>query len=252
MNKIFLSYARRDGKELAEFLHDRLTSCGYDVWMDSHDLGVGSNFPGAISNALEESRTFLIVISPAALQSKWVESEANMAMEAQCHILPVLLPSVDRQDIPLMLRAKNYIPMSGTTDWESLDRLVDALVGGKDIPRVLSFSKQTDTAYEGVLLMGRSAWASATPKTKEEIVEVSRNMWREFLEMGKKIPDLALVVPGYAPLALAFLAYVVGIPNTLPRVYFPEPKPSGGFRVSRHAYIELQQLRDAARSSDET
>ncbi|HKJ39844.1 MAG TPA: TIR domain-containing protein [Anaerolineales bacterium] len=251
MNKIFISYAHKDGSELAELLHERLTDCGYDVWKDSHDLGVGTSFPSSISDAIKQCDDFILVLSPEALRSTWVDDEKNMALVARRHLLPVVISGTNNSDIPLDLQTKNYIEMKGADDWEALNRLVNEIKEGRDLPRVFSMSKQTNTSFEHVLLLGRSEWADENPENQDEISDIAKKMWKEYLSYTAKKSStgrIGIIPPGYAPLALAFLAYIVGKPNELPRLYYPAKGPDGGFRVSADVFIELQSLRDSARN----
>lgn len=248
MTKIFISYARKDGNEMAEHLLERLTGCGFDVWKDSEGIAVGDNFPGAISRALDEADEFIILVSPAALRSDWVDSEINMAMAKQCRILPVVLQGVANKDIPLMVRTRNYVTIKDSNDWEALHKLVNSVKGGKKIPRVYSMSKQTDTPYQNVLLLKRSALALEAPKNSREVVKVAKAMWRDFLLLSKKIPNLGLVPPGYAPLACAVTSLLAGKPNQLPRLYYPEAGKDNKFRVGANVFIELQKLRQDAQT----
>jgi hypothetical protein len=242
MNRIFISYARKDGSVLAEFLHERLTFCGYDVWKDNHDLGFGENFPGGIASALESSQEFIILISPASINSEWVMNEVNMAMAASLKIMPIVLGGVKNQDIPLMLRTKNYIPMTGIEDWEALDKIVNNLEGENKIQRIYSLSKQSDTKYDGVLLLGKSEAAAENPQMPEEIIKVAQKMWEDFMLRWNKVDDLGLVPPGYAPLASAILARLVGKPNKLPRLFYSHLGPDGKYQISSKVYIDLHEI----------
>jgi hypothetical protein len=248
MTTIFISYARKDGEELAEFLHERLTGCGYDVWKDSHDLQIGRDFPRGISDALTNVGEFIILVSPAALQSEWVSNELNMALAAGHRILPIVLDGVNNNDIPLILKTKNYILMKGTDDWQSLNRLVDSLEGGSDIPRIYSMSNRDDTKFEGVLLLGKSEIVMPNLQDPADVIEKAEKMWLDFLRHWNKVDDLGLVPPGLAPLASAITAYLVGKPNQLPRLYYPYQGPDGKFRISAEKFIDLQQLRVFAQS----
>ena len=249
MTKVFISYARKDGKDVAEFLHDRLSGCGFDLWADKYDLAVGDDFPGAISKALDEADVFIIVISQDALQSEWVNDEINMAMAARCRIMPVVFEGIDNDNIPLMIRTKNYVVTKGIQDWEALSKLVDGIDGGKDIPRVFSMSKQTNTNYKGVLLLGRSEKALELPQNSADMVAVAEYMWREYMLISEKIRHLGLIPPGYAPLASAVLAYIAGKPNQLPRIYFSVPDANNIHTVSNMDYIDPQELRKIAQAS---
>ena len=251
MEKIFISYARKDGKELAEHLYERLTDCGYIVWKDSRDLYIGDEFPSAISKALEEADKVILLLSPSALQSNWVNAEIDMAMVAQHKILPVVFRGVGNKSIPLKIRKINYIIMNDINDWEALSRLVDGLKNGKKIPRIYSMSKPIDTKYESVLLLKRSELASEMPKTNKEIEKVAKAMWRDFLLFSKKLSNtnnVGFIPPGYAPLAAAVTALFAGRPNQLPRLYYPYQGLDGKFRIGAAKFIELQQLRMFAQS----
>jgi hypothetical protein len=78
--------------------------------------------------------------------------------------------------------------------------------------------------------------------------KVAKAMWMEYLFISRKIPELGIVPPGFAPLASAITAYLAGRPNQLPRLYYPETGSNGKFRVSADVFIELQRLRKQAQS----
>ena len=241
MTKIFISYARSDGEKLAEFLHKRLTGCGYDVWKDSHDLEVGRNFPGGISDALETANDFIILVSPAALRSEWVNNEVNMAMAARSRILPIVFDVVNNDDIPLMLRTKNYVLMKGTEDWQALIRIVDSLEGGKNIPRVYNLSGHADIMVRDLLVLGHSPFEKADLPTPDSVVEKARKLAQEawpYLKSGAGI-----VPPGHPALATAVLAYLLGTENQMPRLYYTY-RVEEKFGISGDRFVDLQGLRD--------
>jgi len=74
---IFISYATAD-RGTARFLASELTSRGVRVFLsaDTIDAAVGSNsWMKAIDKALVHSRAVLVLLTPHALASKWVEEE---------------------------------------------------------------------------------------------------------------------------------------------------------------------------------
>jgi hypothetical protein len=241
MNKIFISYSHKDGGEIAEFLHERLTGCGYDVWKDSHDLALGTNFPKAISDALEATSDFIVLLTRASLQSDWVNDEINMAMTARCKVLPILVDQIPADEIPLYLRKINFMQMKSIEDWQALNRLVDSLEGGKVIPRVYNLSGHSHIAVNGVLILGHSRFEKADLATPESVISAARKLAEEALPYIKAGAEI--VPPGHPAMATVMLAFLLGSNNAMPRMFHTHPS-DGIFGIHGDRYIKLQDIRD--------
>jgi WD40 repeat protein len=128
MADVFVSYSRRD----AEFVH-RLSDAlsergGRDVWLDTDGIQDGEVFPEAIKRAIEQSDTFLFVITPSAVNSAYCENEVEYARGMQKRILPVLREAVPDEELPVEIRDRNWIPFTEDADFEQgLARLASAL-----------------------------------------------------------------------------------------------------------------------------
>ncbi len=75
MASVFLSYSREDAAK-AKALAEALEKAGHDVWWDRH-IRSGSEFSGAIEQALQEADAVLVLWSKAAIASPWVRDEAE-------------------------------------------------------------------------------------------------------------------------------------------------------------------------------
>ena len=75
MASVFLSYAREDAAK-AKALAEALEKAGHDVWWDRH-IRSGSEFSGAIEQALQQADAVLVLWSKAAIASPWVRDEAE-------------------------------------------------------------------------------------------------------------------------------------------------------------------------------
>ena len=75
MASVFLSYSREDAAK-AKALAEALEKAGHDVWWDRH-IRSGSEFSGAIEQALQKADAVLVLWSKAAIASPWVRDEAE-------------------------------------------------------------------------------------------------------------------------------------------------------------------------------
>ncbi len=245
MSRIFLSYARSDAGEIAEYLYERLTGAGYEVWKDDHDLPLGANFPGAISAALEDQCDVIVLLTRAALKSEWVNDEVNMAVTARRRVIPIVLDELKDDEIPLLLRKLNWLTMrKGTEDWQALHRLVDNLEGGKSIPRIYNMSgHKDDMEVHGVLVLGHHNFTPADLSDPQSMSETARKMAEEALPYIKAGADI--VPAGHSALACVILAYLLGITNQMPRIFYPNKIADRKFGVNAGTFIRLQEIRDA-------
>jgi formylglycine-generating enzyme required for sulfatase activity len=120
-----------------------LQANGWPVWIAPDSIKPGEKWVEAINRGLEESGVFVLVVSPAAVESRWVRTETNLAIEleheGQIRLTPLLFEAVS---LPPLWRAYQRIPFrrdydSGFT--QLLARLVDpvssaqVVVGGPGV-----------------------------------------------------------------------------------------------------------------------
>ncbi len=82
MSKLFISHSSKDDgfvRALREALEDQ----GYDGWIDSRQLRGGALLWPEIQEAIDEACGLAVVVSSAALQSKWVGKESKHALGVQ-------------------------------------------------------------------------------------------------------------------------------------------------------------------------
>lgn len=86
---LFISYSRQD-TAYVQGLKDYLQENGLPIWMD-HAIQQGDQWFNVINDAIKTSAAFLIVMSPEAEQSEWVQKEILLAKRYQKPIFPLLL-----------------------------------------------------------------------------------------------------------------------------------------------------------------
>ncbi|MBK9054353.1 MAG: toll/interleukin-1 receptor domain-containing protein [Chloroflexi bacterium] len=80
----FVSHAHQDA-EFAQRLAADLRQQGWDIWIAPQSIRPGERWVTAINRGLAESGIFLLVLTPAAVQSRWVEQETDAAISLAHH-----------------------------------------------------------------------------------------------------------------------------------------------------------------------
>ena len=82
MTKLFISHSSRDDAFVRD-LRAALADLGQGGWIDSRELRGGDPLLTEIQKAIEEASAYAVVVSPDALQSKWVGKELKYALKIQ-------------------------------------------------------------------------------------------------------------------------------------------------------------------------
>lgn len=131
MSKVFLSHSHKD-KSFVDRLANDLHIAGIEVWYDSWDLEIGHDLTLMIQNGISASDFLAVVLSPAALDSEWVQKEWSSAFnreleERQVVVLPLLYQDCD---MPLFLKSKVHVDFRNAGDYDaSLSDLIRFLRG---------------------------------------------------------------------------------------------------------------------------
>jgi hypothetical protein len=124
----FLSYHSGDADWVA-MLKTRLESKGIRVWLDAEQIRPGNLFPGTLASAIGAVRCVVIVLSPGALASAWVEEEYNLALAHRCRIIAAL---VDDVEPPGFLAGRTWVDFRDEEAFDaSLDQLVYGITGAR-------------------------------------------------------------------------------------------------------------------------
>jgi hypothetical protein len=105
---IFISYSR-DDHEYAQQLAGHLTDQGLTVWYD-YALHTGDRFTTVIQAQIERCGAFVVVLTPAAVVSQWVNLELSYAHNQGRLILPLLLADVA---LPFLIHDVQYEDVRG-------------------------------------------------------------------------------------------------------------------------------------------
>ena len=124
---VLLSYAGPD-REFAQRLVADLEEAGVHVWFGDREIAVGDRLPGKIAEALDASQWVVMVLSPGAMQSKWLQVELELALrEESRRQRSLVLPALYRgESPPAVLRDRVYADFRSSYDagFQSLLRAI--------------------------------------------------------------------------------------------------------------------------------
>lgn len=113
--KIFVSYAPRDRSWVPQVLdqlkEQKLLSADDNVFLDHQDFSAGDSFRDAARAAIAAADTVVVLWSPAAAESKWVNYELAMADALGKHLL-VVSPRGSRTDLPIDMRSVEMLELA--------------------------------------------------------------------------------------------------------------------------------------------
>ncbi len=95
---VFISYSRRDS-EYVRHLKEYLNENGLQAWIDDQ-IEHGDQWFNNINQAIKNSAAFLIIMSPEAEQSEWVQKEILLAKRYRKPMFPLLLRG---EEIPILI-----------------------------------------------------------------------------------------------------------------------------------------------------
>jgi hypothetical protein len=90
--RVFVSYRRVEARDAALQLHDLLSSRGFDVFLDTHDIRPGERFQDVLWHRLCDSDVMLMFDTPTYFANKWTRQEIGRACAKGIHVLRVVWP----------------------------------------------------------------------------------------------------------------------------------------------------------------
>ena len=111
---IFLSYARQDEAWVADFVKALNEAGIQNYWFNqeaiaSQNANSMSDLWIEVQNALRDSDTLIVFLSPNSIENSNVLFELGAAFGSKKRIIPVLIGDVDQHRIPLSLTNRTWL-----------------------------------------------------------------------------------------------------------------------------------------------
>jgi formylglycine-generating enzyme required for sulfatase activity len=143
MTQIFVSYSRKDLTFIERLAAD-LKKYQFKVWYDLSNLEGGSRWYKAIEQAIKDSQYVMVLLSPDAIASEWVNDEVAFARTHKKKIIPLYYRPCE---LGLVYVSLNYIDVQGQNYSANFDKILRALnvstVGRDSIPTPPAAPKQS-------------------------------------------------------------------------------------------------------------
>lgn len=144
---VFLSGGEgsRDQSDFVRGLADWLDSQGVRSFYPPRDILPGEKIGARIRSAYVASRTIAVLVGLAHEQSVLLEPDLY---EAGRRIIPVLIPGTEPQDIPVELRSRRWVDLTGGLgDRAALTALIQGILGRTDDDTIITATWRRPPLY---------------------------------------------------------------------------------------------------------
>lgn len=133
--RVFISYSRRDGKDVAAGLRRRLGECGFSLWQDLADEDGGKAWWRQITDAIDHVEYLVLVVTTAALESNVVRDEWRYARQRGVCVVPVQgQPDLDFSRLPGWMRSVHFVDLQVPEQWTRMVRTLEGPCQARRVP----------------------------------------------------------------------------------------------------------------------
>src|SRR5262245_53547681 len=125
---IFISYSRRD-QEFVTRLAGDLNAQVAGVWFDQSTIQLGQKWHDEIMEGIRDCKAFILVLSPDAMESRYVREEVNKALELGKTIFPILYrPAKWTGEFESLVNEVQILDLRSGSYTDNFQKVVDGLI----------------------------------------------------------------------------------------------------------------------------
>ena len=170
--RIFISYARKDSRDLAIRLRDDLQKQGYSVWLDLSQIPGGADWLQTIEDAIEQCDIELALMSSGSNASPWCKNEQLRALRKGKRLIPIL--AAPHTDPPLHLEHLNFLDFTDEARYAPMLR--DLIT---DINAAQAFQQPRNDQPPSPIANGAGGGSSPAPPQQKRSAAAFRASIRE-------------------------------------------------------------------------
>lgn len=126
VDHVFIAYAREDWEELVAPLTVALQDAGMQIWVDQYLAQGGDDWQSAIEQALHECWLMVLILSPEALDSRYVRLAYRYFVNREKPVIPLAYKSVET--LPTELKGIETLAYDSVDPRRSFQRLIHAII----------------------------------------------------------------------------------------------------------------------------
>ncbi|MBN2115734.1 MAG: toll/interleukin-1 receptor domain-containing protein [Anaerolineales bacterium] len=160
---IFISYSRRD-QEFVTRLASDLDAQVAGVWFDQSTIQAGQKWHDEIMDGIHECKAFILVLSPDAMESRYVREEVNKALELGKTIFPVIYrPAKWTGEFESLVSDIQTLDLRSGSYMDNFQKLVDGLIeaGAGKATEERPFLRQPTRTSLNIVFSKIPGWAFA-------------------------------------------------------------------------------------------
>jgi len=101
---LFISYTHKDNtNDFAQKLHDDLEKEGWEVFIDTENIGIGDELPAKIVAAINKCHGMVIILTNNYTESKWCPKEVHLAVSKKKKLYPLFREKRDDDSKPFSI-----------------------------------------------------------------------------------------------------------------------------------------------------
>lgn len=126
VDHIYIAYAREDWEDLVAPLTVALQDAGMHIWVDQYLAQGGDDWQAAVEQALHECWLLLLIVSPEALDSRYVRLAYRYFINREKPVIPLAYKPVDT--MPTELKTVEATPFDRSDARRSFQRLIHTII----------------------------------------------------------------------------------------------------------------------------
>src|SRR5215208_6793418 len=160
---IFIAYSRRDQEFVTRLASDLNEQVAF-VWFDRSTIQPGQKWHDEIMEGIQECKAFILVLSPDAIESRYVREELNKALELGKTIFPVIYrPAKWTGEFESLVSEVQTLDLRSGSYTANFQKLVDGLIeaGAGKATGERPFLRQSTQTSLKIVLSKIPGWAFA-------------------------------------------------------------------------------------------
>lgn len=174
-NRFFLAASHYDAT-WANVIVEALRQRGHDVWYDGDSLTLSQDFVTTLRQEAG-SRDFIVLVSPSAMASRWIQMEMTVALQNSKRIIPVV---IEPTEITGLLAHRAYVDAIGKLP----EQVVVAIELVAHQPQQFSTEARALPAQTSVFLSHASEDEAVSRRFKQDLEIHGAYVWADFDEIS--------------------------------------------------------------------